>query len=218
MSKWSYVSPLLSIAWQVLQRDDVRAWMRRTGKPVQKRFDHASDRMGGAVDIAVERMLEAMKLQRRPSTMDRIKSGMTWAGAGAALAAGALVASQLEREQLQQWLDGAGERAGETAERVGDVATRSASRARGWAADELVDLLGRVGLQPIESTGSRALRAAGWVGAGTVIGAGAVALFWVLTREDEVAEEREEQHASTEDSNGAADGAKVGVSEHRAET
>lgn len=175
MSKWSYLPPLLSLTYRLLQRDDVADWLRRSGRPVTEGFDFAQDRVGDAVESAVERLLQAMNLQRRPTTVGRLGSSLGWAGAGAALAAGALLATQLDRSQVQEWLNDAGDR-------VGGMASRSAKRLERLALDEWLELLGRVGLQPQESRSTRALRAAGWVGAGTLAGAGTVALLWAFHR------------------------------------
>jgi hypothetical protein len=173
MLKWADLSHLLSVSLRLLQTDEVHSWAQHVAQRTREGANRGAHRANGAVDSTIDDLLGALHLQRRSSGKAAFGQGLLWAGLGAALAAGALGATQIDRKQLRQWV-------GEAGGRLGGAASRSAQWAERQALDEWLDVLSRVGLQPRPRWPERALRAAAWVGAGTALGAGAVALAWAL--------------------------------------
>jgi hypothetical protein len=121
------------------------------------------------VEDWVEQALEMIGLQRKRGTASHIGSALPWLTAGAALGAGAILASPVGRPMVEEAL----KQVASWASDGWDNSVDMAESFRDQAISRSDEALAQVGLQRSPSTGQRMARAGVWIGVGVAAGVAA---------------------------------------------
>lgn len=139
--------------------------------------------------------LNSIGLQRQPSTAEQIGQAMQWIAAGAALGAGAGMASPNMRPMVNDAMNVASHWASTAASR-----SQSAARdLRDMAVDRGDDALEIVGLQRIPSTGRRIATTGAWIGLGVAVGTAIGMAMSEFSREMAAESSRDTTQDNTQD-------------------
>lgn len=183
----------------------VRRQLRTAYEWVQSTATSAGEQAGERARHSLDEVMSAAGYERRPTRTSVAFERAGWLGTGAALAAATYLGSKMDAEtgeHVASWVRSTLDEVGSEARAAADASADALAAASTRLVDDLLDTLA---LQRKEPAWVEVAKAAGWVGLGVAVGAGAFALI-AAQLEDEGQQTREHARKDSPRSSSGATG------------